>query len=141
MAVVGVHIAMGAQVVMQPREPVASASLILVVDDDAAVRAQACAILRDAGYRVLEASTGRGAMMLFEANADIALIFTDIVMPGLDGFVLADVTKFKRPGIKILYTTAHMNEVRDKLGVAHGAILRKPYRRAELEQMVKQALG
>jgi CheY-like chemotaxis protein len=139
--VAGVQNTMGAEVVMQPRERVASTSLILVVDDDAVVRAQACAIQRDAGYRVLEAATGRGAMMLFEANPDIALIFTDIVMPGLDGFVLADVTKFKRPGIKILYTTAHLNEVRDKLGVAHGAILRKPYHAAELVQMVKQALG
>jgi CheY-like chemotaxis protein len=62
-------------------------------------------------------------------------------MPGLDGFVLADMTKFKRPDVKILYTTAYLNEVRDKLGVVHGAILRKPYRPAELEQMVKQALG
>lgn len=124
---------------MQPRER--AAPLILVVDDDDGVRELAGTILRDAGYRVLEAETGRHAVMLFEANPDIALIVTDIVMPGLDGFVLADMTKFKRPDVKILYTTAYLNEVRDKLGVVHGAILRKPYRPAELEQMVKQALG
>jgi CheY-like chemotaxis protein len=126
---------------MQLREGDPSAPLILVVDDDTDVRELAGAILRDAGYRVLEAGTGPAAMMLFEAHPDIALIFTDIVMPGLDGFVLADMTKFKRPGVKILYTTAHFNEVRGRLGVAHGVILRKPYRATQLEQLVKQTLG
>ena len=126
---------------MQPRERIAPTPLVLVVDDDEGVRELAGSILRDAGYRVLEAESGERAIMLFEAHLDIALIVTDIVMPGLDGFKLADMTKFKRPDLKILYTTAYMSEVRDKLGVVHGAILHKPYRPAELEQLVRQALG
>ncbi len=117
------------------------APLILVVDDDDEVRELARTILQEAGYRILEAETGQRAMMLFEANPDIDLIFTDLVMPGLDGFKLADMTKFKRPGIKILYATAFMDVAHDKLGVVHGDILKKPYRTSQLEQAVKETLA
>jgi CheY-like chemotaxis protein len=126
---------------MQPHGQAGAVPLILVVDDDDGVRELAGTILRDAGYRVLEAETGQRALTLFEAHPDIELIFTDIVMPGLDGFKLADMIKFQRPDIKILYTTAHMSEAHEKLGVVHGEILPKPYRPAQLEQLVKQALG
>jgi len=88
-----------------PRRP-REAPLILVVDDEEGVRQFAAAVLRDAGYRVLEAEDGQRAIMLFEDNPDINLIFTDIVMPGLDGFKLADMTTFKRPNLRILYATA-----------------------------------
>lgn len=126
---------------MQPQGRGGRASLILMVDDDPDVRALAVATLRDAGYRVLEAEDGRRAVVLFEEHPDIAMIVTDIVMPGLDGFKLADMTKFKRPELKILYTTAHLNEARETIGVVHGAILRKPWRPTQLTAAVKAALG
>jgi CheY-like chemotaxis protein len=136
---------------LQPGEPPAAAArvpggrpadapLVLVVEDDDGVRELAGAILREAGYRVLEAETGQRAMMLFEENADIRLIFTDIMVPGIDGFKLADMTKFRRPEVKILYATAFIDQVREKLGVVHGEVLVKPYRAAQLEQMVKHTL-
>ena len=114
---------------------------ILVVDDDPGVRDLASTILREAGYRVLEAETGHHGLKLFEEHPEVDLIFTDLVMPGLDGFKLADMTKFRRPTVKILYATAYMDVARDKLGVVHGEILRKPYRPAQLEAVVKQVLG
>jgi len=115
--------------------------MILVVDDDPDVRDLATTILREAGYRVLEAASGHHGLQLFEDHPEVELIFTDLVMPGLDGFKLADMTKFRRPDVKILYATAYMDTARDKLGVVHGEILRKPYRAAQLEAMVKQILG
>ena len=124
----------------QPRSIGGRVPLILVVDDDPDVRALAVDTLRDAGYRVLEAGDGRLAVILFEDHPDIALIVTDIIMPGLDGFKLADMTKFKRPDLKILYTTAYLNEARETIGVVHGAILRKPWRPTQLEAAVKAAL-
>lgn len=120
---------------------VALPPLILVVDDDPDVRELSGAILRDAGYRVIEAESGQHGLKLFEDNPEVALIVTDLVMPGLDGFKLADMTKFRRPSIKILYATAYMDVARDKLGVVHGEILRKPFRAAQLEELVKQTLG
>jgi CheY-like chemotaxis protein len=131
----------GIDAIMQPQDEGSDAPLILVVDDDADVRGFAAGTLREAGYRVLEAENGRRAVVLFEAYPDIALICTDVVMPGLDGFKLADMTKFKRPALKIVYTTAYPSEAREKLGVVHGAILNKPYRPTELARLVKQALG
>lgn len=126
---------------MQPKGRGERAPLILVVDDDPDVRALAAATLCDAGYRVLEAEDGRRAVVLFEEHPDIAMIVTDIVMPGLDGFKLADMTTFKRPELKILYTTAHLNEARENIGVVHGAILRKPWRPTQLTAAVKAGLG
>jgi len=119
-----------------PRQP----PLILVVDDDDGVRELAATILGDAGYRVLEAANGQRAIQLFEANPDIDLIFTDIVMPGLDGFKLADIAKFRRPEIRILYATAFMEYADEKLGVVHGEVLLKPYRPSQLEQVVEKTL-
>src|SRR5689334_2005995 len=118
-----------------------SAPTILVVDDDPDVRELASTILREAGYRVLEAGTGQHGLQLFEEHPEVELIFTDLVMPGLDGFKLADMTKFRRPDVKILYATAYMDVARDKLGIVHGEILRKPYRAAQLEALVKQTLA
>jgi CheY-like chemotaxis protein len=115
--------------------------LILVVDDDADVRELAAATLKHAGFRILEASSGDEAFKLLEANPDIGLMFTDIVMPGIDGFKLADMAKVRRPELKILYTTGYIHLAETKLGVVHGRILKKPYRPTQLQDMVRQALA
>lgn len=117
------------------------AAMVLVVDDDPDVLELATATLKDAGYRVLEASTGHHALQLLEENPEIALIFTDIVMPGLDGFKLVDIAKLTRPHIKVLYATGYMQLVQEKLGVIHGRILQKPYRLAQLLELVHQTLA
>jgi CheY-like chemotaxis protein len=101
---------------------------ILVVEDEPDVRDFAVETLRDAGYAVLEAPTGPDAIRLFEEHPEIDVVFTDIVMPGLDGFKLADIAKLRRPAVRILYATGFMDQARDHLGVIHGAVLRKPYR-------------
>src|SRR5258708_30273295 len=82
-------------------------STILVVDDDPEVRGLAAATLEEAGHHVIEASTGQEAIVKFEAHDDIDLIFTDIVMPGIDGFKVADSAKMRRPPVRIRYTTGH----------------------------------
>jgi CheY-like chemotaxis protein len=114
---------------------------ILVVDDDPDVRELAVELLREAGHDVLEASTGQEAIVLFEAHPEIDLIFTDIVMPGIDGFRVADVAKTRRPSVKIIYATGYAGRAEEYLGVRHGAILLKPYRGQQLSAAVAQALG
>jgi CheY-like chemotaxis protein len=115
-------------------------ALVLVVDDDKDVRELAATVLRGAGYRVLVAGSGGHALVMFERHPDIALIFTDIILPDFEGFKLADVAKFRRPEIRILYTTGAQDRARDKLGVVHGPILAKPYRPDQLERIVAEAL-
>jgi CheY-like chemotaxis protein len=114
---------------------------ILVVDDEALIRALAVETLRDAGYTVLEAATGNDAVVIFEQHPEIDVVFTDIVMPGIDGFMLADMAKVIRPAVRILYATGFAQRTRDHLGVVHGRILRKPYHQAELADAIAATLA
>lgn len=114
---------------------------VLVVDDDPDVRAFAVEHLREVGHEVIEASTGQEAIVLFEAHSEIDVIFTDIVMPGIDGFRLADVVKTRRPGVRIIYATGYAGRAEEHLGVKHGEILLKPYRGQQLSAAVAHALN
>jgi PAS domain S-box-containing protein len=81
---------------------------ILVVEDHEDLRAFSTGILRDLGYRVLEAGNGRSALEVLQAAHDVDLLFTDVVLPdGMDGRRLADEARRRRPGIRILFTTGY----------------------------------
>ncbi len=65
-------------------------------------------MLRELGYRVLEATNGRSALEVLQGSNDVALLFTDVVLPeGMDGRRLADEVQRRRPGIKVLFTTGY----------------------------------
>jgi CheY-like chemotaxis protein len=114
---------------------------ILVLEDEPEIRELAVEALREAGHGVLEAASGDEAIQLFEEHPEIDLIFTDIVMQGIDGFKIADMAKVRRPGVKILYATGFEHRARDYLGVVHGRILRKPYRVSALLEAVEETLA
>ncbi|WP_225421577.1 PAS domain-containing hybrid sensor histidine kinase/response regulator [Sphingomonas parva] len=81
---------------------------ILVVEDHDDLRAFSTGILRELGYRVLEAANGRSALEVLQAAHDVDLLFTDVVLPeGMDGRRLADEAKRRRPAIKVLFTTGY----------------------------------
>jgi CheY-like chemotaxis protein len=117
-----------------------AAPAILVVDNEDGVRALAEFVLSEAGYPVMTASDGVTAFRMLERHPQIALLFTDIVMPKIDGLMLADMVKLRRPGIKVLYTTAYRDEMNRQPGYRYGAVLAKPYRPAQLEAAVRHAL-
>jgi two-component system, response regulator PdtaR len=83
-----------------------SQALVMVVDDDVLERMGAADMFLDAGYRVLEAGNAAEALRLFETNADIRVLFTDVSMPGsMNGADLAlDVAK-RWPAIGIIMTS------------------------------------
>ena len=110
---------------------------ILVVDDEPDVLDMASVHLADQGYRVITAPDATTALQALEENPDVALLFTDIVMPGgLDGFELADRAKRLHPGLRVLYTSGFLKDE----GVWHGSLLPKPWRLTHLEEAVKRAL-
>jgi CheY-like chemotaxis protein len=78
-------------------------SLIVVVDDDVFERMGASSMFQDAGYRVLEADSADEALLFFEANADIRLLFTDVSMPGsMSGSDLAHRVAERWPSVGII---------------------------------------
>ena len=81
--------------------------IVLVVDDEAAVRQVSVEALRELGYTVLEADCGEKALLLLEAHPDVAMLFTDIVMPDMNGRKLADAARVKLPALKVLFTTGY----------------------------------
>jgi CheY-like chemotaxis protein len=114
---------------------------ILVVDDEEGILKVASTVLRRAGYQVLTARDGPEGITALRENPGIALLFTDIKMPGIDGFMLADMAKVRRPDLKVLYATGFADEVSTTPGVRHGKILEKPYDPQQLREEVRLLLS
>lgn len=118
----------------------AAAETILVVEDEARLRRYAARTLSAAGYRVLEAVGAATARELLMRHANIALLFTDIVMPGgTSGLELADWAGRHYPRIGVLLTTGYSDQA---ARAADGGypILAKPYGETELLAAVRKAV-
>ncbi len=116
---------------------------VLVVEDDAFVRAHAIASLESLGYQVMVASDGRQALAMLEGGAAPALLFTDVVMPGgLNGWDLSAAARKLMPELKVLYTSGYPVEaLAGRVELEHGAnMLAKPYRLADLARRVREVL-
>ncbi|WP_119421207.1 response regulator [Desertibaculum subflavum] len=130
--------AVGDEVATEPAPPARAGRklAILVVEDDAAVRAHTTGLLREIGHAVEEAPEAATALALLDRRPDIELLFTDVGLPGgMNGRQLADEALRRHPGLKVLYTTGYA-----KNAIVHGgrldpglALLAKPFTRAELE--------
>src|SRR5437016_3026207 len=116
--------------------------LILVVEDDDLLRKAAIRIVMAAGYRALDAANAEEAVKLFEGSPDIAVLFTDIIMPGMNGFILAELALRRSPGLRVLFTTTRekLRDVDNQPGLLPGIILLKPYRSKELEAAIEKTL-
>jgi PAS domain S-box-containing protein len=127
-----------------PAAPLGRHETILVVEDDALVRGYVIAQLGSLGYRTLVASEAAAALALVDRGAEFDLLFTDVVMPGrMNGRQLADAVVARRPGMKVLYTSGYTDDAIVHEGHLDPgvALLRKPYRKAELAQKIREVLG
>ncbi|HRW64715.1 MAG TPA: ATP-binding protein [Candidatus Competibacter sp.] len=117
---------------------------ILVVEDDTDVRLFAVNALRALGYDTRQAGDAAAALELLETTPQIALLFTDIVLPGeMDGVKLAAEAQHRHPGLRVLFTsgyTEHPLIVGGQLA-EDVEILAKPYRKNELGQKLRVLLG
>jgi PAS domain S-box-containing protein len=119
------------------------AETILLVEDQPQVRKFAKRGLLELGYRVLEAEDAATAKKVFEAEAAVDLLFSDIVMPGdMNGRTLARWALQRRPRVKVLLTTGFTEEEADERSVANGGfhLLRKPYTKEALARVIRVAL-
>ena len=116
-------------------EESASAQTILVVDDDPDVRDYAVSVLQESGYAVLAAATGEAALKILEDDRRVDLLFTDVVMPGLNGFEVARIATSTRAGLKVLFASGYATDL-----TPAGRLLKKPYRPKQLVAEIRALL-
>jgi len=116
--------------------------LILIVEDDDLLRKASALILVAAGYPVLDAASAEDGMRLIEENPTIAVLFTDVILPGMNGFALAGQALRRWPGLRVVFTTTRekLRDVDNQPGLLPGLILLKPYDRRELEAAIDKTL-
>jgi PAS domain S-box-containing protein len=116
---------------------------ILVVEDDDDVRTYSVEILRELGYRVIEAHDGASALRLLERQTRVDLLFTDVVLPGgMTGAQVAEQARVLRPDLKVLFTTGYarnaiIHQGRLDKGVR---LITKPFASGELAVKVRDVL-
>jgi PAS domain S-box-containing protein len=120
-----------------------SRRLVLVVEDDPAVRRLSEARITELGFICIGASSAQEAAGIIKGRDDITLLFTDLVMPGtVSGYDLAKRVAAEHPRIRILLTSGFSEGMlRDGRLGPEFAILHKPYRQAELAKAIRAVLG
>jgi signal transduction histidine kinase/ActR/RegA family two-component response regulator len=117
---------------------------ILIVEDESVLRDMAHMILQECGYNILEASSGREALKVWERHRDsIDLVLTDVVMPeGVSGMDLAQNLYATKPSLKIIFASGYSMDNLDTTVVRQGraAFLQKPYTHLTLAKAVRDCL-
>jgi two-component system, response regulator PdtaR len=114
---------------------------VLVVEDEPLLRMMAVEVVEEAGFVALEAGNADEAVALLESRSDIALLFTDINMPGsMDGLKLADTVRFRWPLIKILLVSGQVRLQPSQLP-SSSRFVEKPYRAAAMVEELRSLVG
>jgi CheY-like chemotaxis protein len=115
---------------------------ILVVEDDPLMCKLTCDALDELGYTVLQAGNAAAALAILDQEPNIKLLFTDVVMPDVNGKKLAEEALRRRPGLKVLFTTGYTANA-----VVHGGVLdpgvqfiSKPFTLDQLAAKVRSVL-
>jgi signal transduction histidine kinase/CheY-like chemotaxis protein len=117
--------------------------IILLVEDEEAVRGLGRRILSACGYNVLEASNIDEALVVSAtSHAPIDLLVTDVVLPGMSGREVAELLQVSFPQMKVLYVSGYMDDAVVRHGISHEstAFLQKPYSQTTLTQKVREVL-
>jgi two-component system cell cycle sensor histidine kinase/response regulator CckA len=117
---------------------------VLIVEDEAAVRALASRVLNERGYHVLEAANGMDALRVAQDYAkEIHLVLTDVVMPGISGRVLVSRLEPDRPRIKALFISGYTENaiVNHSILDSDVAFLQKPFSVDGLVRKVREVLN
>jgi len=122
----------------------AGTETILVVEDEPLLLTLAVTTLEEQGYTVLQATNGEDALRVCEERADqtIDLLITDVVMPEMDGTVLAQRLGELRPDIKTLYVSGYTRDNIATTGAfnARSSFLSKPFSLTDLSAKVREVL-
>jgi PAS domain S-box-containing protein len=123
--------------------PVRGNETILLVEDAVPLREVTREFLQGAGYTVLEAGDATEALHAAESHgANISLLITDVVLPGINGRALAEQLLSRRPGIKVLYISGYTDDAMVRHGLLQSeiAFLEKPFTQIALTHKVREIL-
>ena len=114
---------------------------VLVVDDEPMICTLACASLRDAGFRTVEAHNAQQAINLLENGTQVDVVFSDIQVPGIDGFELQRWVRQHHPRVKVLLASGvdNVKAASGHMGQPRWLVF-KPYNEADLDQRIRDLL-
>lgn len=122
----------------------AETKIILVVEDNKNVLKLTSAMVESLGYKVLQAETGRAAIEILEARADIDLLLTDVMLPGvLNGPELAKQAVAMHPNLKVLYNSGYAEHAIMQSGLLDKGVnlISKPFRKQQLAEKIEEILN
>jgi hypothetical protein len=128
----------------RPREGDGKSGAILLVEDSDVVRDVVASMLEGGGLTVVQASGGEEALALARRGDEpIALLLTDIVMPGMSGVELADRMERELPGMRVLFMTGYAEEVVVNQGIPgrHRECIGKPFTQEQITKRVREILS
>lgn len=115
---------------------------ILIAEDEAMVRMVEAETLRDAGYDIREAKDGVEALEILRSDAKIDLLITDIKMPRMNGYQLAEAGTQLRPGLKVILITGYAQDpLPQGMALAGVKVVYKPFDIDALPVLAKQVLA
>ena len=109
---------------------------ILVVDDEEEVREILAETLEDFGYAVLTAASGEEALPVLAGNGGVAMVITDVRMPGMSGLELADEVRRRWPTVKIVLISGYFVPQ-----ASPQRFLKKPFHMKDLHSLIRAELG
>ena len=130
-------------VIRHPERRGAPSEVILVVEDEERIREVTTEALRELSYTVFHAASARQALQILESRPEIGLLFTDIVMPDMNGRRLAEAALKFRPDLKVLYTTGYTRNAVLHNGVLDPGVnfIAKPFTIDQLDQKIREVLS
>jgi two-component system, cell cycle sensor histidine kinase and response regulator CckA len=128
---------------LPPTRPAGRGETILLVEDDDLVRQTAASILTANGYAFIPAPSGEQGLQIFtDRSAEIALVITDLIMPGINGRQMIQRLRAQRPDLRFIYVSGYTDEILSPQGVLEpGAnFIHKPFETAHLLAKVRAVL-
>ncbi len=114
---------------------------ILLAEDEALLRLVAVETLQDAGYDVMEAGDGNAGLAILQSDQAVDLLITDIKMPGLNGYQLAEAGLSLRPQMKVVLMTGYSDEtVPEIIRKATIKVFHKPFNFEDLLLFIQQIM-
>lgn len=124
-----------------PGVPEENIFTVLVAEDEPMLRAVVRETLRRAGLTVIEAADGIAGLEVLQSDRAIDVLLTDVKMPGLNGYQLAEAALSLRPAMRVILMTGYTDEAMpDAIREAAIPIIRKPFNFATLATSVREGV-